>query len=158
MQYSLTLDGYDIKLLAALQENATLTNQQLADAVNLSPSQCSRRRASLEQRKLIIACEARLDREQLGYGLTVFVSVMLNTHNRDNARKFAELMKRLPMVLEAHSLTGEMDYQIKLVARNLRELSDIINNEILPHESVQTVKTSIVLDTIKETSSIPLSA
>ena len=107
MQYSLTLDGYDIKLLAALQENATLTNQQLADAVNLSPSQCSRRRASLEQRKLIIACEARLDREQLGYGLTVFVSVMLNTHNRDNARKFAELMKRLPMVLEATRILDE---------------------------------------------------
>ncbi|MCB1429449.1 MAG: Lrp/AsnC family transcriptional regulator [Nitratireductor sp.] len=150
------LDPFDLRILAALQRDARLTNQQLAETVNLSPSQCSRRRARLEETGVIAGYPAKLDRESLGFELTVYVSVMLNTHNRDNARKFAELVRRLPNVLEAHALTGEMDYQIKLVAKNLRELSDIINNDLMPHDSVQTVKSSIVLDTIKETTALPL--
>ncbi|MEZ5871232.1 MAG: Lrp/AsnC family transcriptional regulator [Nitratireductor sp.] len=149
-------DRFDAKLVSLLQADARLTNQQLADLVNLSPSQCSRRRTRLENEGYLTGYFARADRERLGFGLTVIISVMLNTHNRDNARKFAELMLRLPNVLEAHALTGEMDYQIKLVARNLRELSDIINNDLMPHESVQTVKSSIVLNTIKETAALPL--
>lgn len=150
------LDGFDIRLLASLQTDSRLTNQELAERVGLSASQCSRRRTRLEAEGFIRSYASQANREKLGYGLTVFVSVMLNTHNRDNARKFAELVRRLPNVLEAHALTGEMDYQIKLVAKNLRELSDIINNDLMPHDSVQTVKSSIVLDTIKETTALPL--
>ena len=156
MQVIAGLDRFDIKLLASLQDDSRLTNQDLADRVGLSPSQCSRRRTRLESEGYIRGYASQADREKLGFGLTVFISVMLNTHNRDNARKFADLMRRLPNVLEAHALTGEMDYQIKLVARNLRELSDIINNDLMPHESIQTVKSSIVLDTIKETTALPL--
>jgi DNA-binding Lrp family transcriptional regulator len=151
-----TLDRFDLQLLALLQHDARLTNQELADRVHLSASQCSRRRSRLEEEGYVAGFHARLDRERLGFGLTVFVNVMLNSHNRDNARKFAELMRRHPNVLEAHALTGEMDYQIKLAVRSLRELSEIINGELLPHEAVQTVKSSIVLDTIKESAEIPL--
>ena len=150
------LDATDLSILKALQEDARLTNQQLAEKVNLSASQCSRRRSRLEETGVIAGYPARLDRESLGFDLTVYVSVMLNTHNRDNARKFAELMKRLGNVQEAHSMTGEMDYLIKLTVRNLKELSAIINDELMPHEAVQTVKSSIVLDTIKESSALPV--
>lgn len=150
------LDEFDRRLLALLQEDGRMTNQELAEKVHLSASQCSRRRARMEKEGIIQDYSARLDRNRLGFELTVFVNVTLNTHNRDNARKFAELMRRLPNVLEAHALTGEMDYQIKLVVRNLRELSDIINHELMPHEAVQTVKSSIVLDTIKEAVGLPL--
>lgn len=150
------LDAFDLKLLSWLQENGRLTNQELADRVNLSASQCSLRRTALEERGLIADYSARLDREALGFGLTVFVNVMLNTHSRDNAAKFARLVSRLPNVLEAHALTGEMDYLIKLVVRDLRELSNLVNEELLPHEAVQTVKSAIVLDTIKETGALPL--
>lgn len=150
------LDDFDIRILDALQRDARLTNQELADHANLSASQCSRRRQRLEDEGFIIGHHAMLDRERMGFGLTVFVSVTLNTHNRANAHRFAELMKRLPNVLEAYALTGEMDYQIKLAVRSLRELSDIINDELMPHEAVQTVKSSIVLNAIKETSAIPI--
>ena len=150
------LDSFDIRILNALQRDARLTNQELADEVNLSASQCSRRRQRLDEEGFITGHHAVLDRERMGFGLTVFISVMLNTHNRANAHRFAELMKRLPNVLEAHALTGEMDYQIKIVIRSLRELSDIINDELMPHEAVQTVKSSIVLNTIKETSAVPI--
>lgn len=150
------IDEFDLRILDALQRDSRLTNQELAEAANLSASQCSRRRQRLEDEGMIVANRAVLDRERLGFSLTVFVSVTLNMHNRSNAHRFAELMRSLPNVLEAHALTGEMDYQIKLVVRSLRELSEIVNDLLLPHEAVQTVKSSIVLNTIKETSAIPL--
>jgi len=84
------------------------------------------------------------------------VSVTLATHNRDNARRFAELMERLPDVLEAHALTGEMDYFVKVVTPDLKSLAEFVNDVLLPHESVQHVKTSIVLQTLKETAALPL--
>ena len=80
----------------------------------------------------------------------------LATHNRDNARRFADLVGRLPEVQEAHALTGEMDYSLKVVTSDLRSLADFVNEVLLPHESVQHVKTSIVLQTLKETSALPL--
>jgi len=82
--------------------------------------------------------------------------VTLATHNRDNARRFGELVARLPEVQEAHALTGEMDYILKVVTPDLKSLSEFVNGVLLPHESVQHVKTSIVLQTLKETAALPL--
>ena len=151
------MDSFDIKLLNLLQANGKLSNQELADEIHLSPSQCSRRRSALEQAGIIQSYHARLDNHALGFDLTVFINVMLNTHNRHNAKRFNQLVERLDNVQEAYALTGEMDYQIKLVVRDLSELSRIINDEIMPHESVQTIKSSIVLNTIKLSRSLPIS-
>ena len=147
---------FDRKILALLQADARLTNNDLSEKVFLSPSQCSRRRQRLEEEGLIRGYRAVLDRERLGFALTNMVTVTLATHNRDNARRFAELVARLPEVQEAHALTGEMDYILKVVTPDLRSLSDFVNGELLPHESVQHVKTAIVLETLKETSALPL--
>jgi len=97
-----------------------------------------------------------LDRDRLGFPLVNIISVTLATHNRDNARRFAELLARLPEVLEAHALTGEMDYFVKVVTPDLKSLAEFVNDVLLPHESVQHVKTSIVLQTLKETTALPL--
>lgn len=150
------LDRQDRKILAALQEDARLTNNDLAERINLSPSQCSRRRARLERDGFIAGYHARIDREKTGFGLVNFISVTLSTHNRNNASRFADLMARLPEVQEAHSLTGEMDYILKVVTKDLRGLSDFVNEMLLPHEAVQNVKTSIALETLKDTSALPL--
>jgi DNA-binding Lrp family transcriptional regulator len=150
------LDGFDRKILALLQEDARLTNGDLSARVNLSPSQCSRRRQRLEEEGLIRSYRAVLDRERLGFSLVSIVSVTLATHNRDNARRFAELLARLPEVQEAHALTGEMDYILKVVTPDLKALSAFVNGVLLPHDSVQHVKTAIVLETLKETGALPL--
>ncbi|MET0596338.1 MAG: Lrp/AsnC family transcriptional regulator [Mesorhizobium sp.] len=150
------LDGFDRKILALLQEDARLTNGDLSARVNLSPSQCSRRRQRLEEEGLIRAYRAVLDRDRLGFSLVSIVSVTLATHNRDNARRFAELLARLPEVQEAHALTGEMDYILKVVTPDLKALSAFVNGVLLPHDSVQHVKTAIVLETLKETGALPL--
>ena len=150
------VDEFDRKILALLQADARLTNNDLSERVNLSPSQCSRRRQRLEEEGFITGYRAVLDRERLGFPLVSIVSVTLATHNRDNARRFADLVGRLPEVQEAHALTGEMDYVLKIVTPDLKSLSEFVNAVLLPHDSVQHVKTSIVLQTLKETSALPL--
>jgi len=153
---SVHLDEADRKILSLLQEDARLTNNDLSERVNLSASQCSRRRQKLEEEGVIKAYRAILDRDRLGHSLVNMITVTLATHNRDNARRFAELVSRLPEVQEAHALTGEMDYILKVVTPDLKSLSDFVNEVLLPHESVQHVKTAIVLQTLKEHSGLPL--
>jgi DNA-binding Lrp family transcriptional regulator len=150
------IDAFDRKILALLQEEARLSNGELAERVHLSASQCSRRRQRLEEMGLIRAYRAVLDRELLGLSLVSVISVTLSTHNRDNARRFAELVANLPEVQEAHALTGEMDYVLKVVTPDLKALSAFVNDVLLPHESVQHVKTAIVLQSLKETTALPL--
>jgi DNA-binding Lrp family transcriptional regulator len=150
------IDQFDRKILSLLQSDGRLTNNDLSERVNLSPSQCSRRRLRLEEEGFIRGYRAVLDRDRLGFSLVNVISVTLATHNRNNARNFAELLSGLPEVQEAHALTGEMDYILKVVTPDLKSLSDFVNGVLLPHESVQHVKTAIVLETLKETSALPL--
>lgn len=150
------LDGFDLKILEALQKDGRLTNNELADRIALSASQCSRRRSRLEAEGYIQGYQARLDRQKVGLDLLVVISVTLATHNRDNARRFAALLNDLPEVLEAYALTGEMDYHLKVATRGLSGLSRFVNDVLLPHDSVQHVKTSIVLDTLKSFEGLPV--
>lgn len=150
------IDHFDRMILSFLQEDARLTNNDLSERVNLSASQCSRRRQRLEEGGYIRAYRAVLDRDRLGFSLVNVISVTLATHNRDNARRFADLVAGLPEVQEAHALTGEMDYILKVVTPDLKSLSEFVNGVLLPHASVQHVKTAIVLETLKETGALPL--
>ena len=154
----MSIDAFDLRILAILQEDARLTNAELSERINLSPSQCSRRRSQLEEQGYIERYQAVLNREKLGFGFVNIITVTLATHNRDNARKFARLVASLPEVMEAHALTGEMDYFVKVVTPDLKALSAFVNDVLLPHESVQHVKTAIVLDTLKEGISLPVGA
>lgn len=150
------LDQFDLKILRELQRDGRLTNNELSEKIALSASQCSRRRVRLEADGFIRGYQAMLDREKLGLDLLVVISVTLATHNRDNAQRFARLVNDLPEVLEAYSLTGEMDYHLKVVVRGLSDLSRFVNEVLLPHDAVQHVKTSIVLTTLKQFGALPI--
>jgi DNA-binding Lrp family transcriptional regulator len=150
------VDAFDLKMLAALQDDGRLTNQQLADTVGLSASQCSRRRMRLEEEKVISGYHADLSSDALGFNVIAFIQVQLATHSPDNAKKFRTLVQRVNEVQEAYSLTGDADYVLKAVLRDLKGLSDLVNNVLMPHQSVAHVRSSIVLDRLKETSRLPL--
>lgn len=150
------LDKLDLRLLEELQKDGRLTNNELGERIALSPSQCSRRRTRLEAEGYIRSYQANLDRQRLGLDMLVVISVTLATHNRDNARRFSQLINGLPEVLEAYALTGEMDYHLKVATRGLTDLSRFVNDVLLPHESVQHVKTAIVLDTLKTFKGFPV--
>ena len=103
------MDGFDVKLLAALQDDGRLTNNELGEKVGLSASQCSRRRAALEQDGVIEGYHAALSPEALGLAVLAFVQVRLATHTPDNSRRFRDLVARTAEVQEAYALTGEAD-------------------------------------------------
>src|SRR5438309_10418156 len=94
----ISLDGFDLKLLAALQDDGRLTNQQLAEVVGLSASQCSRRRMRLEEEKIISGYHADLSSEALGFTLIAFIHITLATHSPDNAKHFRNLVQRVDAV------------------------------------------------------------
>ena len=152
------VDAFDLKILGALQEDGRLTNQQLADVAGLSASQCSRRRMRLEEEEVIAGYHADLSAEALGFGVIAFIQVTLATHSPDNAKKFRALMQRIDEIQEAYSLTGDADYVLKAVLRDLKGLSELVNNVLMPHPSVAHVRSSIVLDRLKETMKLPLKA
>jgi DNA-binding Lrp family transcriptional regulator len=150
------LDTFGLRILVALQENGRLTNQELGERVGMSASQCSRRRISLEAAGLIRGYRADLAAERVGFRLLVFVQVTLATHSGDNAEKFRKLVARLDEVQEAYATSGDTDYFLKIVVPDLKDLSVLLNEILLPHESVARVRSSIVLDRLKETAWLPL--
>ena len=150
------LDAFDLRMLTALQDDGRLTNQELANLVGLSASQCSRRRMRLEEERIIAGYRAELSGEALGFNLIAFINITLATHSPDNAKKFRSLINRVDDVQEAYSLTGDADYVLKAVLRNLKDLSNLVNNVLMPHPSVAHVRSSVVLDRLKESSKLPL--
>jgi DNA-binding Lrp family transcriptional regulator len=152
------LDGFDLKLLTALQEDGRLTNAELGERIGLSASQCSRRRMRLEESGIIEAYHARLDARRLGFSLMAFVQVTLGTHSNDNAKKFAAFIGTIEEVQEAYAVTGDADYLLKVVAPGLPDFARIISDTILVHPAVSHVKSSIVLSRLKDTHRLPLRA
>jgi len=150
------LDGFDLKLLSALQDDGRLTNQQLAEIAGLSASSCSRRRMRLAEQKVRSGYHADIASKALGFGIIAFIHITLATHSPDNANWVRALVNRVDDIQEAYSLTGGADYLLKAVLRDLEGLSDIVNNVLMPHQSVAHVRSSIVLDRLKESSRLPL--
>ncbi|WP_316174040.1 MULTISPECIES: Lrp/AsnC family transcriptional regulator [unclassified Bradyrhizobium] len=154
----ISVDAFDLKILAALQDDGRLTNQELADIAGLSASQCSRRRMRLEEEGVISGYRAELAGAALGFELIAFIQITLATHSPDNAKRFRSLVNRVEEIQEAYALTGDADYLLKAVLRDLKSLSDIVNNVLMPHQSVAHVRSSIVLDRLKESAKLPLRA
>ena len=152
----ISLDTFDLKILRALQDDGRLTNQELAEIAGLSASQCSRRRMRLEEEKVISGYRAELASEALGFAVIAFIQITLATHSPDNAKNFRALVNRIDDIQEAYSLTGDSDYVLKAVLRDLKSLSDIVNDVLMPHPSVAHVRSSIVLDRLKESGKLPL--
>jgi DNA-binding Lrp family transcriptional regulator len=88
--------------------------------------------------------------------VVAFIQITLATHSPGNAEKFRSLVGRIDEVQEAYSLTGDADYVLKAVLRDLKGLSDLVNNVLMPHQSVAHVRSSIVLDRLKESARLPL--
>lgn len=153
---NVTFDRTDLKLLAFLQQHGRAANLELAEAVNLSASQCHRRHRRLEQLGVITGYEARLDPASLGLGVVAFVHVAMEKGHIASLRKFTDAIQALPEVLECFSVTGDFDYVLKVVARDLKALSRFLMDTLMVLPSVSNVRSSVCLDQIKDTGSLPL--
>jgi len=156
MRDMIELDGFDTRLLVHLQEDAALTNQQLGERIGLSASQVSRRRQRLEEAGIVRGYRADIAPAAVGLTVTAFVGVALEAHSRQNARRFRDLVRALAQVQEAHAMTGDMDYLLKVIVPDLPALARFINEELLPHDAVRNVRSSIAMETLKDDNTLPL--
>lgn len=150
------IDQFDEAILGALQQDAGLTNAELSRIANLSPSQCSRRRAALETADLITGYTATLNADALGYGFRAITRVNLHSHSESADEAFGEFLKRHNEVRSAYSVSGDADYVLELHVRDLAAFAEFIHRDLLPHPQVAQVRSEIVLSTLKENRGIPL--
>ena len=154
---TIDMDDFDIKLLKALQDDGRLTNNELAEKIGLSASQCSRRRTALEKSGVIDSYHAVLSAEAIGLSVMVFIQVGLAAQSPDSGAAFVKLIEGIEEVQEAFSLTGDADFLVKMAVPDLKTLSHILNDVLLPHRSVAHVRSYVVLNRVKQTTRLPLS-
>ncbi|MBB4629468.1 MULTISPECIES: Lrp/AsnC family transcriptional regulator [Paracoccus] len=150
------MDGFDIAILNALQRDGGMTNAALAELVNLSPSQCSRRRAALEEAGVIEGYAARLNPQKLGFGLRAIIRVNLRSHGQGKEDDFARFVAAHPQIRSAFSVSGDADYILDVRLRDLEAFSDFIHRHLLPQPQVAQVRSEIVLKTLKDDRSLVL--
>ena len=154
--YDLDLDRIDRKILAFLQAHGRASNLELAEAVGLSPAQCHRRHRRLEEQGYITGYEGRLNAALLNLRVIAFIDVSMEKGHIRDLRKFTDVIVDLPEILECYSVTGDFDYVIKVVARDLKSLSLFLMEKLMRLPGVNSVRSSICLDELKCTTALPL--
>lgn len=154
--YDLDLDRIDCRILAFVQANGRASNLELAQAVGLSPAQCHRRHRRLEDQGYIRRYEARLSAEKLNLGVTAFIDVAMEKGHIRDLGKFTDAVVGVAEILECYAVTGDFDYVIKVVARDLKSLSQFLMDRLMRLPGVNSVRSSICLEEVKCTTALPL--
>jgi Lrp/AsnC family transcriptional regulator, leucine-responsive regulatory protein len=155
-----TIDKIDRLILRSLQADGRATYDQVAEQVSLSPSAVLRRVKRLEDSGVIDRYVALVKPAAVGLGLTAYLNVRLEkhteTHKRNPMDVFRASVQTWPEVVECASLTGEMDYLLRVVVADMAAYSRFIMDTLLKHPSVEDCKTSFVLDHVKATTALPV--
>ena len=160
MESEVELDAIDRRILQALQAQGRATYDDLAAQVGLSPSAALRRVKRLEESGVIAGYVALVAPERVGLGLTAYINVRLEKHTDSHKRNpmdlFSAAVQTWPEVVECAALTGEMDYLLRVLVRDMAHYSRFIMESLLKHPSVQDCKTSFVLQRLKGTTALPI--
>lgn len=152
----LRLDQHDLRILETLQKQGDITMLELAAVVHLSHSQCSRRIKQLRADGLIRAYAALLEPNRLGLNLKCQVNVTLR-HNADPATAFRTLVADCPEIVECSMVTGDGDFLLKTITRDLSHFREVLGR-IAECGEVSDMRSSIVVEEVKTTTALPLSA
>ncbi|HOP20286.1 MAG TPA: Lrp/AsnC family transcriptional regulator [Parvularculaceae bacterium] len=152
------LDQIDQKILKYLQENARITNAELADKVGLSPTPCLRRLRRLESEGVIKGYHTEINREALGVNVTVIILVKLEREDDTTLREFENAIKKRPEVMECYLVTGKFDYFIRVVIPTLAAYETFLSETILRMPKVATVESSFTLREVERKVVTPLPA
>ncbi|MFC5500244.1 Lrp/AsnC family transcriptional regulator [Caenimonas terrae] len=160
MNETSALDKLDKGILRLLQENGRETYDVIGEKVGLSSSAVLRRVKRLEEAGVIGRYVALVRPEAVGLGLTAYLNVRLEKHTERHKRNpmdvFRASVQTWPEVVECASLTGDMDYLLRVVVQDMAHYSRFIMDTLLKHPSVQDCKTSFVLDRVKATTALPV--
>jgi Lrp/AsnC family transcriptional regulator len=153
--FCMKLDRIDRQLLSLLQEDASLSNADLADKVNLSPNACWRRVRLMEEAGIIRKRVALLSEDRVGLGVTVFVSIRTSNHTEEWLKKFAQGVRDMPEVIEFFRLSGEIDYLLKVVVRDIQDY-DRVYKKLIAIAPLNDVSSSFAMERIKSSTALPL--
>jgi Lrp/AsnC family leucine-responsive transcriptional regulator len=149
------LDAIDHRILVELQSDGRMTNQELSDKVGLSPSPCLRRVRQLETEKVITGYVALIDPDKIGLSVTAFVRVRLSHQDDRHLAVFEEAVAAFPEVMECYLMTGEADYQLRVVVESLAEFEDFLRKKLTRIAGLSTVTTSFALRPVVYKTALP---
>ena len=138
-------DQVDIRILAALQDNARITNAELADKIALSPSACHRRHEHLELAGYIDRYATILNQEKLGLKVNVFVSVQLRAQDKKTQDQFEQEIAKHPEVMECYVMTGDKDYLLRVVVTDLDDYERYLKDRLTKVSTIQDIRSSFAL-------------
>ena len=150
------LDRTDKALLNALQGNARLTVAELADQVALTTSPCWRRVKILEENGVITGYQTILSPKALGYGVTAFVSVMMESHNQEMARTFEQRLLEIPEIVACHNVSGRYDFLLEVVAKDLESFGEFAREVLQTLPAVKEIYSSFSFKSVKPSRVIPV--
>jgi len=151
-----SLDPADLKILAAMQEDASLSTVELAERAGVSQSVCWRRIQRLKDEGVIRAQVTLLDRTKLGLETQIFAEVKLSAHGRANLADFSEAIRGFPEVLECYVLLGAVDFMLRIVTENIRAYEVFFFEKLSRLPGIQEVNSIVVFSEIKATTALPL--
>ena len=148
------LDATDRRILGVLQKDCRITNAELSDRVNLSPSACHRRVQRLEEDGVIAGYVALLDARRMGKPTTVFVEITLQSQAEDLLDAFEREVARIPDILECHLMAGTADYLIKIMAEDTEDFARIHRQFLSRLPGVRQMQSSFALRTVVKTTAL----
>jgi DNA-binding Lrp family transcriptional regulator len=150
------LDKTDRRILQHLQRNGRIPNNELADAVHLSPSSCLRRVRALEDAGIIKGYVTLLDPAKIGKGFTAYARVWLTAQDLETVQRFVDAIQSIPEVVECHLMAGECDVMLRVVAADLTAYRKFQIDHLTRMDCVRSVKTEIPMEQAKLTSELPI--
>jgi Lrp/AsnC family transcriptional regulator len=150
------LSAIDIKILALLQQDASLTAAEIAEQVNLSVSPCWRRINRLEKEGVIEKKVALLSAEKLGMGLVIFARISLSQNDEASLHTFEERVSQFPEVVECYTVTGAADYFLKIITRDIKRYDQFLRRHLLQIPQVRDVNSNVAVTQVKYTTGLPL--
>ncbi len=150
------LDEIDLKILQRLQDDGRITNVELANSVGLTAPPCLRRMRALEDQGVINSYHAAINPAKMGYTITVFAMVSLKSQAETDLQAFEEHVQKLPEVRECYMLNGEIDFMLKVVAKDLQQFQSFLTSQLTAAPNVASVKTSLTIRSAKHLPGVPI--
>ncbi|TPL21053.1 Lrp/AsnC family transcriptional regulator [Mesorhizobium sp. B2-4-9] len=150
------LDDIDRKIIAALQIDGRMTAQQLADQVGLSASPCARRVRMLEDRGVITGYAALIDQDLVDLPISVFASIRLERQRENELERFNTAIGRWPEVVDCYLMTGQRDYLLRIVVRDLQAYDRFLKEKLTRLDGVASIESSFALAQIKRSTRLPI--
>lgn len=150
------MDAYDLNILRHLQIDGRISNLELSEKIHLSPPQTLRRVRALEDAKVIRGYTAQVSPESVGLGVMAYVNLSLDREQFRNVREVERRIMAFPDIIECHTISGDFDYLLKVVATDLKALSQFLTDKLMQVPGVANLRSMVCMEEIKPVSGLPI--